>query len=80
MKTIQMTLDEALVTEVDRLSKKLHTSRSAFTRRALREALSRYYAEQLEQKHRLGYERNPVEANEFSVWEEEQAWGDGGDQ
>ena len=76
MKTIQMTLDEDLVIAVDRVSKQLRTSRSAFTRMALREALSRYNIEQLERKHREGYERHPVAADEFSVWETEQAWGD----
>ena len=76
MKTVQMTLDEDLVEAVDRVSKKLHTSRSAFTRKALRDALARYSIEQMERRHRQGYERHPVAENEFSVWEEEQAWGD----
>ena len=71
-----MTLDDDLVKAVDRVSKRLHTSRSAFTRKALREALSQYSLEQLERKHRQGYERHPVAADEFSVWETEQAWGD----
>ena len=71
MKTIQMTLDEDLIKAVDRLSKQLHTSRSAFTRKALRDALARYNVEQLEQKHRRGYEQTPVGADEFSVWEED---------
>ena len=76
MRTIQMTLDDDLVKAVDRISKQLHTNRSAFTRKALREALARYSIEQLERKHRKGYERNPVDADEFSVWEAEQAWGE----
>jgi metal-responsive CopG/Arc/MetJ family transcriptional regulator len=76
MRTIQMTLDDDLVKAVDCLSKQLHTSRSAFTRKALREALARYSLEQLEHEHRQGYERQPVTADEFSVWETEQAWGD----
>ena len=76
MKTIQMTLDEDLVKAVDRVSKRLRTSRSAFTRKALRDALARYSLEQLEQKHRQGYARHPVVDREFSVWETEQAWGD----
>lgn len=41
MKTVQMTLDAALVTEVDRAVKALGTTRSAFTRQALRAALAR---------------------------------------
>lgn len=76
MKTVQMTLDDDLVEAVDRVSKQLHTSRSGFTRKALREALARYSLEQLERKHRQGYEKHPVVADEFSVWETEQAWGD----
>jgi metal-responsive CopG/Arc/MetJ family transcriptional regulator len=76
VKTIQMTLDENLVKAVDRVSKQLKTNRSAFTRKALREALNRYSREQLEGKHREGYARHPVSADEFSVWEKEQAWGE----
>ena len=75
MRTIQMTLDDDLVKTVDIVSKQLHTSRSAFTRKALREALSRYNLEQLERKHRQGYEQHPVTVEEFSIWETEQAWG-----
>jgi len=71
-----MSLDDELVQKVDRVAKQLQTSRSAFTRRALREALSRYNIEQLERKHRQGYERHPVAIDEFSVWENEQAWGE----
>jgi metal-responsive CopG/Arc/MetJ family transcriptional regulator len=70
-----MTLDDDLVKAVDRVSKQLHTSRSAFTRKALREALAHYSLEQLERKHRQGYKRHPVSADEFSVWETEHALG-----
>ncbi len=76
MRTIQMTLDDDLVKAVDHISKELHTSRSAFTRKALRDALVRYNTEVLERKHRRGYERHPAVADEFSVWETEQDWGD----
>jgi len=76
MRTIQMTLDDDLVTAVDRVSKELQTTRSAFARKALRDALARYSIEQLELKHRRGYEQYPVASDEFSVWETEQSWGD----
>ena len=56
--------------------KRIHTSRSAFTRKALREALARYSIEQLEGKHRKGYEQDQVAVGEFSVWEGEQSWGE----
>jgi len=71
-----MTLDEDLVKAVDRVSKQLHMTRSAFTRQALRDALSRCRVQQLERKHRQGYERHPVAEDEFSAWETEHAWGD----
>ncbi len=76
MKTVQMTLDEDLVKAVDEAVKRLRTTRSAFTRRALREALRRLAITRLERRHRKGYEANPVQQGEFSVWEKEQQWGD----
>jgi metal-responsive CopG/Arc/MetJ family transcriptional regulator len=76
MKTVQMTLDDELVEAVDRVTKQLGTTRSAFTRKALREALAQYRINEMEQEHRRGYEQYPVAAEEFSVWETEQDWGD----
>jgi len=76
MKTIQMTIDEPLLAEVDRVSKVLDTTRSAFIREALQLALQKYKIAELEQKHAEGYARHPVEPGEFDIWETEQAWGD----
>ena len=76
MKTVQMTLDEDLVEAVDKAAKRLGTSRSSFTREALRQALARLHEEHLERKHRIGYERRPVRPEEFAVWENEQVWPD----
>jgi metal-responsive CopG/Arc/MetJ family transcriptional regulator len=76
MKTIQMTLDDELVKAVDYVAKRLHTNRSAFTRKALRDALTKLNITQLENKHRKGYEFHPAGPSEFSVWEKEQKWGD----
>jgi len=76
MKTVQMTLDENLVKAVDSAAKKLGTTRSAFTRGALRFALKEVHIRELESKHRAGYKRKPVKRGEFSGWESEQAWGD----
>jgi metal-responsive CopG/Arc/MetJ family transcriptional regulator len=76
MKTVQMTLDDELVEAVDKIVKKLKTTRSAFTRAALREAIKRIDISRLEEAHRRGYERYPVNRNEFAVWEKEQDWGD----
>jgi hypothetical protein len=76
MKTVQMTLDETLVTEVDRVIRKLGTTRSAFTRDALKYALKRAKEKEMECKHFEGYKRKPVQRGEFSDWENEQVWID----
>jgi metal-responsive CopG/Arc/MetJ family transcriptional regulator len=76
MRIVQMTLDEELIKLVDKVVKELKTTRSSFTRKALREAIERLYIKQQEDKHRKGYERHPVSRYEFSVWENEQDWGD----
>jgi len=76
MRTIQMTLDDDLVTAVDSVVKKMKTTRSAFTRKALRDAIKQVNASMLEEKHKRGYEQSPVAKTEFSDWESEQEWGD----
>ena len=76
MKTIQMTLDEDLVQKVDEVVRRMQTTRSEFTRAALRVAIKQFEARQLEEKHRRGYKRRPVKKGEFSLWEKEQGWGD----
>ena len=76
MRTVQMTLDEQLVQTVDKVAKDLHTTRSAFAREALQAAVTRIKTKTLEEKHRQGYLRKPACADEFSVWEKEQKWGD----
>ena len=76
MRTVQMMLDERLVQTVDKVAKSIHTTRSAFTREALKFALARFEMEKLEEKHRQGYIHKPVSTDEFSVWEKEQKWCD----
>jgi metal-responsive CopG/Arc/MetJ family transcriptional regulator len=74
MKTVQMTLDENLIASVDKVAKRLGTTRSAFTRQALKIALREVRINELEQKHREGYKRKPVKKGEFEDWEAEQVW------
>lgn len=71
-----MTLDEDLVARVDRAVRKLGTTRSAFARRALQDALRQMATLDLERKHRRGYEAKPVRRGEFDAWLAEQAWPD----
>ena len=76
MKTIQMTMDPSLVEQVDRRAKRLGTTRSAFTRDALREALRRLEQKELEERQIVGYKNSPPNPQEFSIPESDHAWGD----
>jgi metal-responsive CopG/Arc/MetJ family transcriptional regulator len=76
MKTIQMTIDEPLLEEVDEVTQELKTTRSAFIRSALQLALREHSISKLERQHAQGYAKQPVSTGEFDVWEAEQAWGD----
>ena len=67
MKTIQMTIDEPLLSEVDRVTGEMHTTRSAFIREALETALRRHNIQKLEQQHAEGYIKHPVEPGEFDM-------------
>jgi metal-responsive CopG/Arc/MetJ family transcriptional regulator len=71
-----MTLDDTLVRDVDRAIIRLKTTRSAFTREALRAALRLTAIADLEKKHRAGYLAHPSKDAEFNVFENEHAWGD----
>jgi metal-responsive CopG/Arc/MetJ family transcriptional regulator len=74
MQTVQLTLDEDLVEQVDAAVRSLKTTRSAFARQALKAALARFEEEALERKHREGYLCKPVRGNEFQPWEGEPSW------
>lgn len=76
MKTIQMTIDDDLLSQVDAAVDELGTSRSAFIREALSAALRMVKLRQMERKHAAGYARFPVQPGEFDVWADEQVWGD----
>ena len=75
MKTIQMTIDEDLLTLVDQLSRSLNTTRSAFIRRALEAQIARQRLQEDEARHAQGYLDKPVSPGEFDEWKDEQDWG-----
>lgn len=74
MKTIQMTIDEVLLADVDRVVVELGTNRSAFIRDALNIALHRHAIQKLEERHEAGYQRQPVKPQELDEWLGEQVW------
>jgi metal-responsive CopG/Arc/MetJ family transcriptional regulator len=76
LKTVQMTMEPKLISEVDRVAHRLGVTRSAFTRRALQAAIDRIRVEEWERRHREGYRRKPVRRGEFDAWTSEQVWPD----
>ena len=76
VRTVQMTLDETLVEQVDAAVKRLGTTRSAFVRAALRDALRALREQEMDRRHREGYERYPAQDGELKGWESEQVWVD----
>jgi metal-responsive CopG/Arc/MetJ family transcriptional regulator len=76
MKTIQMTIDENLLVEVDTMIASLDMTRSAFMREAIKHALQRNRIKQLEQQEAEAYARLPMNLSEVLEWQTEQIWGD----
>lgn len=76
MKTIQMTIDETLLEDVDRAVDEMGTNRSLFIRNALQSALRQHAVEKLEARHAAGYDEQPADDDEVVEWVGEQLWGD----
>jgi metal-responsive CopG/Arc/MetJ family transcriptional regulator len=76
MKTIQITMDERLLKELDRALKGRPRLRSAFIRQSITAQLKQMRRKQLEELHREGYRKFPVGKDEFEVPEGDLAWGD----
>ena len=76
MKTIQMTIDEPLLAEVDRWIAELATTRSAFIRDALKAAVRKKTIAALEEQHAQAYARQPMTSDEVEIWLPEQVWED----
>ncbi len=74
MQTIELTIDEALLAQIDRVTSELSLTRAAFIRQALETALRQQAILAKEGQHALGYERKPVEPGEFDEWEGVRVW------
>lgn len=74
MKTIQMTIDETLLQEVDQAIANLNMRRSAFIREALEQALRHYQVRRLEERDAVGYTAVPANPSEAAEWSKEQTW------
>lgn len=74
MTTIQLSIDEPLLREIDLITQSLATTRADFIRQALESALRKYQIKVLEEQHRRGYERFPVTSDEFDIQESDRVW------
>jgi metal-responsive CopG/Arc/MetJ family transcriptional regulator len=74
MTTIQLPIDESLLTEVDRITQSLAMTRVDFFRQALKLALQKYEIKVLEKQHEESYARHPASPEEIAEWESEQVW------
>ena len=76
METIELTIDESLLAEVDRVTQELSMTRADFARLALELALRNQQTIALERQHAQGYARHPIKPGEFDDWEAEQLWSE----
>jgi len=76
MTTIEFTVDETLLTEIDRVTRSLAMSRANFIRAALELALRNQHTLALEKQHAQGYKKHPMKSSEIGEWESEQVWGE----
>jgi predicted transcriptional regulator len=75
MKTIQMTIDEKLLKQVDKITRGRRTTRSAFIRVALEAEIRRSFIREKEARHAAGYADKPTVPGEFDIFADEQDWG-----
>ncbi len=76
LKTIQITLPEDLLTEIDRTVAERDTNRSSFARQAFEDALFRVWVEKMERQHAKAYAHQPEDPDEMTLWERVQDWED----
>ena len=76
MRTIQVTIDAPLLTEVDKVVGELDTTRSAFLREALQQALRRHRIQGMEKEHERGYTEQTAEMDEFGWLMDQQTWSE----
>ena len=74
MKTIQITMDEDLLTRLDRAEEVQRIGRSAVLRRATAEYLARQHRVEVARQYRKAYGVDAALGDEFKGWEAEAAW------
>lgn len=76
METIQLTIDESLLAEMNRATDALRMTPSDFMRVALERALAQREIIALERRDAQGYLKEPQHPEEIEEWQSEQEWGE----
>jgi metal-responsive CopG/Arc/MetJ family transcriptional regulator len=74
MKTIVMSIDEALLKEVDQTVYELQMTRAELINKALSQTLRQYRLPKLEEQDATGYARLPAQPDEVEEWAAEKVW------
>ena len=76
METIQLTIDEALLAEVQQATTALQMTPSDFIKVALERALQQREIIAKERQHAQGYLNQPQQPEEIEEWQGKQEWGE----
>ena len=74
METIQLTIDESLLAQVQQATTALHMSPSDFMKVALERALQQQEIIAKERRDAQGYAQYPQASPEVEEWQDEQHW------
>jgi len=74
MKSVQITIDQETLTQVDRIGKPLGLKRSAIVRQALREWLQRHAVTRFEEAWIAALQKRQGRADDAEDWAGIQAW------
>jgi len=67
MKTIELSIDDELLTRVNQTIVQQKTTLAAFIRESFIHYLNRLKIRELEKQHREGYSKHPVQKGEFDI-------------
>jgi antitoxin component of RelBE/YafQ-DinJ toxin-antitoxin module len=76
METIELTIDESLLAEVNQATSALQMTPSDFMKVALERALQQREIIAKERQHAQAYLAQPQEEEEIAEWQDEQEWGE----
>ncbi|MEK7833897.1 MAG: hypothetical protein AAB401_22605 [Acidobacteriota bacterium] len=74
MTTIQIPIEETLLTKVDRVIQSLSTTRADYVQKALKLALNQDEIRLWEKQHEESYARKPMLPEEIDEWDSVRVW------